>query len=126
MIGIDIVNIERIAQKVNSPAFISKVFTDNEIDYYNKNGKRIETLAGFFAAKEAVAKALSCGVIFELTDIEVLHKDSGSPYVAIHNKAKEVFCKQFVAANNSATANLHITISHDSGVAVAACFVQIV
>jgi len=115
MIGIDIVKIERIADKITSPSFLKGIFAASELDYYNNSGKRTETLAGFFAAKEAVAKALGTGVNgFKLTDIEVTHTDKGAPQVTLHGEAKKL----------SRGSKIHISISHDAGIAAAVAMIK--
>jgi len=52
--GIDIIEISRIQRAVKkNERFLAKVFSKSEIEYFLSTGKRMETLAGFFAAKEA-------------------------------------------------------------------------
>jgi len=120
MIGIDIVAIERMAEKIKTPSFMKGVFTLEEQKYYKQKGEKAETLAGIFAAKEAVVKALKTGMVFRPTDIEICHEVSGIPYVVLHNNAKEVIEKIF-----KTLPTLHTSISHDGGVAVAVCMVNI-
>jgi len=115
MIGIDIIQISRIAEKIKNDSFIKGCFTEYEIAYYKDKGGRAETLAGFFAAKEAVAKALGLGFSgFRPTDIEVTHSDSGAPQIVLHNEAKRL-------ARNT---RVHISISHDGGIAAAAAMLK--
>jgi len=115
MIGIDIVKIERLADKITSPTFLAGVFTNSELDYYNSTGKRLETLAGFFAAKESVAKALGTGFSgFKLTDIQVSHTEKGAPFIILHNKAKELLDNK----------KIHISISHEAGLATAIAIIK--
>ncbi|WP_419796158.1 holo-ACP synthase, partial [Streptococcus thermophilus] len=53
--GIDIVEIERIKNITEKNSrFIEKNFTDNEIKYFTNKKKSYESIAGYFAAKEAV------------------------------------------------------------------------
>ncbi|MCL2847894.1 MAG: holo-ACP synthase [Firmicutes bacterium] len=118
MIGIDVVSIERIAEKIKTPSFINGVFTTSEINYYKQKGEKAETLAGIFAAKEAVVKALKVGLVFRPTYIEICHEVSGMPYVVLYNNAKEVITEKF-----GTLPHLHISISHDGGVAVAVCII---
>lgn len=112
MIGIDITEISRIAAAIEKQSFYEKVFTKNEREYYETNGKKAETLAGFFAAKEAVSKALGTGINgFSLLDIEVSHLSGGKPYVTLFNGAKDLLSGR----------SAEISISHSAGVAVAVC-----
>lgn len=81
--GIDIIEIQRIKDAVlKNDGFLSRVFTDYEISYYTENGCRFETLAGFFAAKEAFSKYHGTGISgFNLKDISVSHTPKGMPYI---------------------------------------------
>jgi len=115
MIGIDIVKIERLADKINNTTFLNGVFTANELDYYNSTGKRLETLAGFFACKEAIAKALGTGFSgFKLTDIEITHTDKGAPIATLYGNAKKL----------SRGNQINISISHEERLATAVAIIK--
>lgn len=87
-IGIDLIEIERVAQAAARPHFCARVFTQTERDYADG---RAETLAGMFAAKEAAAKALGTGVRgFGLCDVEVTHDTFGAPSLRFYNHAAEL------------------------------------
>lgn len=89
MLGIDLVEIDRVARAVKRDRFTERVFTERERQY--AAGKRAETLAGMFAAKEAAAKALGTGFKgIRYTDIEILHSDSGAPYIELHGPASDL------------------------------------
>jgi len=110
MVGIDIVQIARIEKKSKDAVFLNGVFTQSELLYYTANGSKPDTLAGFFAAKEAVAKALGIGFNgFRPNDIEIMHNELGAPHAVLKNKAKELLANKTV----------HISISHDGGIAAA-------
>jgi len=115
MVGVDIIEIERMEKSIQKSSFIKGVFTDAEMEYYRKTGSRAETLAGFFTAKEAVAKASGRGIRgFKLTDIEILHTDLGQPYVKFYNDAKKLFESR----------NINISISHNTTTAIAFCVIS--
>lgn len=116
MIGIDIIEIERIKTALNrTKSFYQKAFTQYERDYYEKNGKQIKTLAGFFCAKEAAVKALKTGFDgIGLQDIEIRHTQSGSPYIVFLGKAKELMQDK----------TAEISISHSQNYAVAVCIIK--
>jgi len=84
-LGIDIIEIERIERSLSryGQRFLARLFTQRELDYCNKHNYRARHLAGRFAAKEAVAKALGCGIGENLSwkDIEILNNASGQPVV---------------------------------------------
>lgn len=82
--GVDIIEIERISAAAENPRFLKRVFTKNELEYYEKHGRRSETLAGMFAAKEAFSKYLGTGIgKVEFSDIEIMHKKSGAPFICL-------------------------------------------
>ena len=86
-IGVDIIDIERIAQSIArfEDRFLRRVFTQPELDYCNG---RIESLAARWAAKEAVAKALGCGIgQVALREIEVINDDRRRPTIQLHGAA---------------------------------------
>ena len=123
MIGLDIVSIERIAEKIKTPSFLEGVFTVGEILYYKDKGEKAETLAGIFAVKEAVAKAFKVGLVFRPTDIEVMHDANGAPYVVLHRQAKEIIQEKCTLAKTTMP-NINVSISHDGGIAIAVCYLN--
>ena len=88
--GVDLIEISRIADVVSRHGkhFLKRVYTSSELDLY---GKRIESLASRFAAKEAVAKALGCG-IGDVTwkEIEVLEDDQRAPVLNLYGQAAQM------------------------------------
>ncbi|MGL4737766.1 MAG: holo-ACP synthase [Cellulosilyticaceae bacterium] len=113
-IGTDIIEIERIAQSMmRTTSFMQKVFTEEE--YRLLEAKRFvkESVAGRFAAKEAISKALGTGFRgFALRDIEILSDELGRPIVKLHGGAStrlEVIGGQ----------RIHLSISHCKDYAVA-------
>lgn len=117
-IGIDIIEIGRVARAVErSPRFLERVFTVNEIQYFQSKDMKMETIAGGFAAKEAVVKTLGTGLRgFRWQDIEILRDDLGKPYVNLWGEALKVsrdrnftevmisisHCKEYAVANSIA------------------------
>ncbi|MBP1749874.1 MAG: Holo-(acyl-carrier-protein) synthase [Deltaproteobacteria bacterium] len=83
MIGIDIIDIRRIAGMVEryGDRFLEKVFTPAEVSYAENKRRKEESLAGRFAAKEAFMKASGRRLVFR--DIEVL-SESGKPFIMYH------------------------------------------
>ncbi|MDC3417033.1 holo-ACP synthase [Aquibacillus salsiterrae] len=83
-IGIDIVQITRIAEAVNkNPRFAKRILTTNELDIWNQltsNKRKMEFVAGRFAAKEAYSKAIGTGIgKVGFLDIEILPNKQGAP-----------------------------------------------
>ena len=87
-IGIDLIEIERIAAAVKKRStFKDRILTKKEAEVFNQlpNDKRKhEYLAGRFAAKEAFAKASGRGIgRLSFQDIEILSKSSGAPEIKV-------------------------------------------
>jgi holo-[acyl-carrier protein] synthase len=86
--GVDLIEIARIDEVVarHGKHYLERVFTPAELEYC---GKRAESLAGRFAAKEAVAKALGTG-IGDITwkEIEILGDEQKAPKLTLHGKAE--------------------------------------
>ena len=109
MIGIDIVKIERVQkmlQRFKNKA-LKRYLCDEEIALIRSDA----TAAGFWAAKEAVAKALGCGIgrEFSFFDVKISKTDLGAPQIALKHHIIEKF--------NIKSAQLSIT--HDGGFAIA-------
>lgn len=112
-IGTDIIEIDRIKRAIErTPSFLTKVFTENEIELFNSKAFKIETIAGNFAAKEAVSKAIGTGIRgFALNDIEILRDNLGKPIVNISNLVKEnIKSENYI---------FHLSISHSKSNAIA-------
>ncbi len=83
MVGVDIVEVARIADAVEKygDRFLNKVFTEEEIVYARGKRRIHESLAGRFAAKEAFMKASGKRLIWK--DIQVSQKE-GRPFIRYH------------------------------------------
>lgn len=81
--GIDIVEINRIRKNLDkNNSFLTRVFTDKEIEYIKGKNYRAETVAGMFASKEAYSKFLGTGFSgIGLKDIEVYHNEKDKPSI---------------------------------------------
>lgn len=87
--GIDIVDIRRIQSILDKKKekFYNKLFTPREIQFFQSRRDNPETVAGHFAAKEAVSKMLGTGIgHIAWKDIEVLHDKCGKPYINMTDK----------------------------------------
>ncbi|MBQ6517115.1 MAG: holo-ACP synthase [Anaerolineaceae bacterium] len=87
--GIDMIEVERFRSQRPEirKRFIERVYTEREIAYCGDNEQH---LAGRFAAKEAVSKALGCGIgEISWQEIEILNDDLGAPVLRLHGKAAE-------------------------------------
>ncbi len=121
--GVDIVSIRRVEEACNrsGDAFWRRVLSEEERAIIPTHEKRkVEFLAGRFAAKEAVSKALGTGIGGEgvaMTDMKILKKENGAPYVLLSGRAKEVY-------ERYQGRSISISISHDEGMAVAFCCIE--
>lgn len=118
-IGTDIIEIERIKAAIErrSLPFLTRLFTERELERVKSASETFRAihLAGRFAAKEAVVKALGCGFQgVDWKDIEIINDASGKPTVVLSEKIALRF-------NNP---NLILTISHSKMHAVAFCIWQ--
>ena len=119
-IGNDIVEVERIERAaVRTESFLNKLLTEEERERVAKDDKiRFESIAGIFAAKEAVSKALGTGfVTFELRDIEVRKDERGKPWIKLYGGA-------LVLSQQLGVTHLHISISHTKAYATAFAIVE--
>jgi holo-[acyl-carrier protein] synthase len=110
--GIDLVKINRLRTLDSGfkARFIQRVFTTREMEVC---GDRDDSLAGRFAAKEAAAKALGCGIgEVGWKDIETLEDECGRPELYLHRSAQE-------RAESLGWTSWSISISHTSDYAVA-------
>jgi len=108
-VGIDIVDTNRFTEYLDkSDTRLSKCFTVDELDYCFRRNSPSDSLAGKFAAKEAIIKILTNqGInISHLREIEVLNDDNGKPFVK---------SSPLERINDQ----IRISISHDGGFAIA-------
>jgi holo-[acyl-carrier protein] synthase len=119
-IGTDIVEIGRIEKAMGkSGRFLDKVFSAGEQEYLRSRNLRPEYVAGRFAAKEAVSKALGTGFVgFGFTDIEIARSSSGKPEVVLKEKADRV-------ARGFGDYRMHISITHGRDCAVAFAVLEV-
>jgi len=115
-VGLDVVDVPRFAVVYErfGEKFLRRVFTDPERTYCGKRAKPLNCYAGRFAAKEAVFKAIGggTGVPIPLLDVEIA-MDGRRPTARLRGTAERL-------AGERGIKEIHVTISHDAGVAAAA------
>ncbi|MDQ3505012.1 MAG: holo-ACP synthase [Actinomycetota bacterium] len=112
-VGIDVVPVERFEKALTrTPRMRAKLFTAGEQRSASGRARHVESLAARFAAKEALAKALGAPGGLAWTDAEVHADRNGDPRLEISGT---------VAARAAAlgVTRLHLSISHDGGIASA-------
>ena len=118
-IGVDVVDVERMQFALErTPKIRRRLFTEAEIAYCEKYRFAERHYAGRWAAKEAVTKALGCGLI-QWNGVEVMRQRGRAPTVLIFGKIKK-----FADAVGVREEDLHISITHSELSAVAVCVVR--
>ena len=84
-VGIDLVETERMGQKILRPGFREQVFSHDEIQFCEKSVNKFEHYSARFAAKEAFLKAAGTGLTagYELNEIVVISDDLGKPSIEL-------------------------------------------
>lgn len=116
--GIDIISIQRLKKNKNisDAAFLDRLLTDKEREYIFEKRNPHKHLAGRFAAKEAIMKALGTGWAQGVgwKDIEVINMPDGKPYAVLHSKAKEI----------AQGKNIFLSLSYANDIAVAFAVIE--
>jgi holo-[acyl-carrier protein] synthase len=117
-IGIDVVEIDRMHRTIGQwgDVFLRKILTDQEIAYASSKRTPVPHIAGRFAVKEAVAKALTIGwsTGFRWKDVEVTNDPRGKPTVILYGRLKEMLQDSKVL----------VSISHSDNVVVAIAIIE--
>ena len=120
-IGNDIVETGRIADALarHGEHFTKRLLTADEAALGSSRKDVTTFYAGRWAAKEACAKALGCGIgeHCSFTDIEVLNTPNGAPQITLRNAALETFTRL-------GGTRIHCTISHEHRYAVATVIIE--
>lgn len=111
--GIDLVEISRMTQNVQNAHFMRRVFSDAERAHIGTGNLAAERAAGNFAAKEALGKALGCGIAgCPMDSVEVLRDEAGAPYINATGAAKEKL-------DDLGVWNIQVSITHTGETAAA-------
>ncbi len=91
-LGVDIVSVKRVKDLYSryGERFLRRVYVGKELQYVQKRPDTGPFLAGRFAGKEAVLKALGCGLFsgIRLTEIEIRSQSTGQPYCVLSGNAR--------------------------------------
>jgi len=118
-IGVDVVDVERMKFALErTPRIRQRLFTEDEISYCEKFRFAERHYAGRWAAKEAVTKALGCGLI-QWNGVEVVRLPRRAPTVRISGKIE-----RFANVVGVREEELQISITHSELSAVAVCVVR--
>ncbi len=106
-VGIDVVDVARFGQSLErTPRLLERLFTEAE------RTLPLASLAARFAAKEALAKALGAPVGLLWTDATDVNNGAGQPELEVSGTVG-------ARAAELAVTRLHLSMSHDAGIASA-------
>jgi holo-[acyl-carrier protein] synthase len=96
-----------------TPRIAERVFTNGEREYARSKARPAVQFATFFAAREAVLKALGTGFAgVGYQDVEITHDENGKPEVLLHGNAAAL-------AEQQGIVDIQISLSHTHHMAVA-------
>jgi holo-[acyl-carrier protein] synthase len=114
-VGVDLIEIDRIERALERySGFSARCFTDAEREYCDSRARPAQHYAARFAGKEAVGKALGCGVRFTWREIEI----AGRPKPQVHLSGRTKAFAEKVRAGA-----IDLSMSHSKGLATAVCLV---
>ncbi len=112
--GLDLCAVSRMEEACAHERFLLRIFTDEERAYADRRGAlRFATLAGMWAAKEALCKALGTGIAFPMTDVEIVHGENGDPAYRLRGEP----------AKRCENAALSLSVTHEADMAAAVCVI---
>lgn len=117
--GLDVCSIERIEGILArwGERFWERILRDDERASLAARADRATALAGRFAVKEAVAKAMEGGLGVGWHDLEVRGEPKRPPALVLHGPAKAL-------ADKVGVKRVHVSITHDAGVAAAVVILE--
>ena len=110
--GIDLIEIERVADVIarQGERFLQRVYTPRELA---DCGGRSESLAARWAAKEATAKALGCGIgDVSWQEVEIQRDENGAPSLHLYGEAAQ-------KAKEQGLETWSVSLSHSQSHAIA-------
>ena len=110
-LGLDLCEISRMEKMLADERFLGRYFTAQEAAYIRSRGAfAAESMAGIWAAKEAVLKAAGTGIRLPLKEVEILHDELGVPVCRLHGQSAEQLKGTYM-----------LSITHEGGMAAAVC-----
>jgi holo-[acyl-carrier protein] synthase len=114
-VGIDLIEIDRFRRALERrPRLAERVFTDSERSYCLSRPNPAQHFAARFAGKEAVGKALGCGVEFMWRDIEI----AGLPKPVVRLSGRVA-----AFARRTGAGAIDLSMTHSKGMAAAVAVV---
>lgn len=119
-IGTDLIELKRVENVL--PRLTKRILTEKEFIAMPQSLKqrRLEFVAGRFAAKEAISKAMGSGIGKKCSfqDIEVLNDEWGKPVVTVSPRVTQ-------ALYGTDSVSIHLSISHSEHYALAMAVIEI-
>ena len=107
--GVDVIECPRLKKMLthHGDRLLQRVFTPHEQAYCQQHKERMQHLAGRFAAKEAVLKALGTGMRGQMkwTDVQIANDDLGKPEIVLSGESAAV-------AERMGVTQVLVSISH--------------
>ena len=113
-VGVDIIEIDRVRRALERPSFRDRCFTEAERVYCDSRAHPAQSYAARFAGKEAVGKALGCGVRFAWKEIEIV----GRPKPSVSLSGRTAAFAERVQAGP-----IDLSMTHSRKIAAAICVV---
>ncbi|MFW5921018.1 MAG: holo-ACP synthase [Polyangiales bacterium] len=118
-LGLDVCEVARVRRSIerNGDRFIDEILTSDEREYCERRKDTAVPIAGRFAAKEAAIKALGSPQGLRWHDMRVIPAEGGPPRLELGGAGAE-------AAAQLGVERIHLTITHDAGVAAAVVILE--
>lgn len=117
-IGTDLIELSRVEKVVSRLS--RRILTEEELSSLPRHPRRrLEFVAGRFAAKEAVSKALGTGIgqFCSFQDIEILNDQQGKPFVALSSRLMHsLFSERPI--------HVHLSVSHSEHYVMAMAVIE--
>jgi holo-[acyl-carrier protein] synthase len=110
----DVIEIERVRRALERPGFRERCFTEAERSYCDSRADPAQSYAARFAGKEAVGKALGCGVRFTWKEVEIVGRPK--PRVTLSGRTAAF-------AGRVEAGEIDLSMTHSREIAAAVCVV---
>jgi holo-[acyl-carrier protein] synthase len=114
-VGVDLIEIDRVRRALERPGFRERCFTAAEREYCDSRVHPAESYAARFAGKEAVGKALGCGVRFTWKEVEIVGRPK--PNVRLSGRTAAF-------AERTSAGAIDLSMTHSRELAAAICVVS--
>jgi holo-[acyl-carrier protein] synthase len=114
-VGVDIIEIDRVRKALERSGFRERCFTEAEREYCDSRPDPAASYAARFAGKEAVGKALGCGIQFTWKEVEIV----GRPKPGVRLSGRTAAYADRVQAGA-----IDLSMTHSRGMAAAVAVVQ--